>query len=245
MMRGNYSFIIPAACLSLVIGACSSSGGATPNQSVGTSGEVGTSLAGLSNDDNAGIGGTSGVPAETVGDTAGAVVDGVGTTGGGSDIVGAAAVSVMQGEWVTRCLELGSLFRQQTLSVVGSRMLIELSAYSDQACSVPGSLGVAIDGSTVQRSATTVLTGNTRPVSLGDAIEVNFYFEESTVDNKPLPATDFPGRDEFIEKTEYDIVLVQDNILYFGDTTIFGYAGNSAQSRPMSLNTLSTYSRVP
>jgi len=236
---GRYSVVLPAAFLSLAIGACSSSDGVTPNLSAGSNSESDIPLTGLSDAGSADVFDGAG------GDTAGTVTDGVGTTGGGSEIVGAAAIPDLQGDWATGCLELGSLFRQQTLSVIGARMLTELSAYSDQACSTPVSVGVVINGSTVQRNATTVPTGNTRRVSLGDAIEVNFYFEESTIDNKPLPDNNFPGRDEFIAKTEYDIVLVQDGILYFGDTDIVGYAGDSAESRPISLNTLFTYSRAP
>ncbi len=249
-MRGNYSQVIPAACLGLIIGACSSSNGALPDQSAdaGTAGNAGNESSALpaGQSDGGNTGGAEGtqIATQTSGDTAGMVTDGVGTTGGGTDIVGASAIPAMQGEWSTGCLEMGSMFSQQTLSVVGARMLTELSVFSDQSCTVPELLGAVINGSTVQRFATTVPTGTTVSIpQFGDAIEVNLYFEEGTVDNKPLTAEVFPGRDNYLEKIEYNIVLVENDVLYFGDNSINGYAGESAESRPVSLNTLVIYSR--
>jgi len=244
-MRCMYSQAILATLLSMIIGACSSSDGALPDAFGGTGSENSALQAGQSDDGGMGSVGSAQIADQTGGDTAGTVTDGVGTTGGGVDIVGAAAVPSMQGEWATGCLQLGSIFSRETVSVVGARMLTELSAFSDQACSMPISFEDGINGSTVQRNATTVPTGSTRTVSLGEAVEVNFYFEEGTVDNKPLTTDAFPGRDTYIEKTEYDIVLVQNNVLYFGDSTIDGYGGNSAESRPVTLNTLSIYTRTP
>jgi len=244
-MRRIYSQVIPVTFLSLIIGACSSSDGALPDAFGGSGSENGTQETDqLDGGDNGSVAGTQ-IADQTGGDTGGTVTDGVGTTGGGTDIVGAAAVPTMQGEWVTGCLQLGPIFSRETLSVVGARMLTELSAYSDQACTVPVLFGTVINGSTIQRNATTVPTGFTRTVSLGEAIEVNFYFEEATVDNKPLSTDAFPERDNYIEKTEYDIVLVQNDVLYFGDNNIDGYAGDSAENRPVSLNTLSIFTRTP
>jgi len=234
-MRVTYSQVILVACMSLIIASCSSS-------------DDGISCGGNATDSgNAGNGqsGSTVTAAGAGGDTAGAVSDGVDTTGGVSDIVGAVAIPAIQGEWVTGCLEQGSLFQQQTLSVVGSRMLSELSNFSDQACTMPVAPNLDINGSTIQRNATTVPTGCTRAVSLGDAIEVNFYYEESTVDNKPLSAIDFPGRDDFIKKIEYSIVLVQNSALYFGNTDLSGHTGQSAENRPISLNTLTVFNRKP
>jgi len=234
--------------LGLIVGACSSSDGALPDLAVGsdgTNGEDATLLSSQTGNGNSGNDVLANEAGDVGGDTGGAAVDGVGTTGGVTDIVGVAAVPAMQGEWTTSCLQLDSIFGQQTLSVVGARMLTELSVYSDQACTIPVSFGEVINGSTLQRNATTVPTGFTRAVSLGNAIEVNFYFEEGTVDNKPLTTDDFPGRDNYIEKVEYDIVLVQDNTLYFGDRDIDGYSGETAESRPISLNTLFIYSKLP
>lgn len=239
--------VIPVACLGLLIGACSSSSETPLDQTVDAGIDI-ANMATVSLDDgNAGAaGGADQINTDQMsgGDTAGILTEGVGTTGGGSDIVGAVAVPTMQGEWTTACLQRGSIFSQQTLSVVGARMLTELSAYSDQACSVSVSAVAGIEGSTIQRNATTVPTGFTRPVSLGDALEINFYFEEATVDNKPLTTGDYPEFDGYIEKVEYDIVLEQNDVLYFGDKTIEEYAGNTADSRPVSLNTLSIYTRI-
>lgn len=247
-MLVTYSRVIPIVCLGLIIGACSSSDGALPDLAVGSSGtsdQTGALLSDQSDNGNAGSDAAVTQASELSGNTAGTVTDGVSTTGGVTDIVGAAAIPAMQGEWATGCLQQDSIFIQQKLSVVGARMLTELSAYSDQACTMPVFLSEVINGSTVQRNATTVPTGLTRPVSIGNAFEVNFYFEEGTVDNKPLSADDFPERDNYIAKTEYDIVLVQNDMLYFGDSTIGGYAGDTAESRPVTLNTMSIYTRLP
>ena len=258
--RHVYRQKIPVACLCLIIGACSSSSETPLDQSVDAGIDI-ANMATVSLDDgNAGAAGSAqntdpintgpiNIDQMSGGDTAGMLTEGVGTTGGGSDIVGAVAVPAMQGEWITACLQRGSIFSRQTLSVVGARMLTELSAYSDQACSISVSAGAGIDGSTIQRNATTVPTGFTRPVSLGDALEINFYFEEATVDNKPLTTDDPPELDSYLdiynEKIEYDIVLEQNDVLYFGDKTIDEYAGNTADSRPVTLNTLSIYTRIP
>jgi len=253
-MRCNYSQVMLVACLSLVIGACSNSDGIAPLPTGGTSGGMSGGLNDGTNSVSAGtleigpaddgIAGDNAVTVGAGGDTGGALVAGVGTTGGASDIVGAVAVPEMQGEWVTGCLQRGMQFQTQSVSVVGARMLSEIAVFSDQNCSIPASLSAELDGTTIQRNATTVPTGNTRPVSLGDAIEVNFYFEQGTVDNKPLTSTDFQS-DDLIEKIEFGIVLIHNDALYFGDSNLSGYAGNSAESRPISLNTLAVFSRTP
>jgi len=246
-MRGSYNRAISVTCLSLILGACSSSDGAQPQLTGGAGPQGNISSTGASDSNSASDGSSDGAAAAGAGggDTGGVVIDGVGTTGGGVDIVGAAAVPEIQGEWATGCLQQGALFKQQTVSVVGARMLTELSSYSDQACTVPALLSEFVNGATVQRNATTVPTGETRSVSLGQATQVNFYFEEGTVDSKPLPADDFPERNSYIEKIEYDIVLVLDNLLYFGDSELAGYSGQSAETRPISLNTLSIFNRLP
>ena len=237
---GEITRLLPMFCVSLFVAACSSSDGASPN----LAGGVDSTTSVPSTSGNAGVAGT-GIPEGSGGDTGGTNTDGVGTTGGATDIVGAAAIPVMQGEWATGCLELGTVFRRQTLSIVGARMLTELSAFSDQNCTMPVSIGLSLNGSTVQRNATTVPTGGTRTVSLGEAIEVNFYFEQGTLDNKPLPSADIPGAEDFSERIEYDIVLVQGDVLYLGDSNLEGYPGTSAQTRPISLNTLFFYNRAP
>lgn len=243
--RQAYRQVIPVACMGLIIGACSSSSETPLDQSLDAGSDIATLASVPLDDGNAGATGSAQITDPVSGDTAGILTEGVGTTGGGSDIVGAVAVPAMQGEWITGCLQRGSIFSRQTLSVVGARMLTELSAYSDQACSIPVSAGAGIDGSTIQRNATTVPTGFTRPVSLGDAMEINLYFEEATVDNKPLTTDDSSELYSYIEKVEYDIVLEQNDVLYFGDKTLDEYAGNSADSRPVTLNTLSIYTRLP
>jgi len=250
-MGSTYKQTMPVVCLSLWLWACNSSNDAPANLTGGVA-DPGVPADGAVASDatlSAEAGGEN--PASTGaidgsgGNTGGALPDGVGTTSGGSEIVGAEPIRVMQGEWATGCLEVGPLFRQQTLSVIGARMLMEFSAYSDQECTTPASLGPVIDGATVQRSATTVPTGETRSVLLGDATEVNFYFEQSTVDNKPLTNDSFPGRENYLEKIVYGLVLVDGDVLYFGDSDIVGYDGNSAQTRPISLNTLFQHNRVP
>lgn len=252
-MSVTYSQMFLVVCMSLIIGACSSSDGAAPIQSGGMDGGMGAGLNdGISIDGDAtatvdsdnGLSGSVEIAAESGGDTAGAMTEGVGTTGGMSDIVGAVAIPDIQGEWITRCLQQDSLFQQRTLSVVGARMLTELSVFSDQTCTIPVALSLDINGSTIQRNATTVPTGGTRTVSLGDAIEVNFYFEEGTIDNKPLTTSDFPDHHDLIKRIEYGIVLVQNEALYFGNSDLSGYVGDSAESRPISLNTLTVFNRM-
>lgn len=252
--------VLSIAVMSLLLGACDGSGVTVPATSGGTndvaemSGAAsdsnnGTTSAGTDDSGSSAAGNPSVEGASSVdgvgGGTQGAGSEGVGTTGGASEIVGAAAVPSIQGEWLTGCLETGAMFSQQTASVVGARMLTELSAYSDQDCTIAALLSPDITGSTMQRNATIVPTGETRTVSLGNAVEVNFYYEEATIDNKPLPSIAFPGRDEYVEKIEYDIVLVQNDVLYFGDSTDTAYSGMSVDARPISIDTLIIFNRVP
>lgn len=259
-MYSMRSQVLSVAVMSLLLSACDGSGVTVPPTSSGLNDAAdmsatadesanGTTTAGT-DESSLNAEGTPGVEGSISadgagGDTVGAGPEGVGTTGGTSEIVGAAAVPSIQGEWSTGCLERGSIFSRQTVSVVGARMLTELSAYSDQDCGSATPLSADITGSTMQRNATIVPTGETRSVSLGNAVDVNFYYEEASIDNKPLPSIAFPGRDEYVEKIEYDIVLVQNNVLYFGDNTDAAYSGDSADARPITIDTLTIFNRVP
>ncbi len=237
--------IIVVASLSLMLGACSSSGGASPIDGGETTGST-TSGTGADGDDSTG-GGSTANSDSTAGDTAGTTTgsDSVGTTGSGTDVVGAAAIPELQGDWETGCLEYaGGFFRSETLSVIGARMLWNFSVFRDQECTVPASLGLVLSGSTVQQSATTVPTGGTREVSLGSAQEVDFHFDEATVDNAPIPEENFLGKDAYLARIEYDIVLVQDGRLYVGNIDLEGYDGTTPETRPISLDLLGQYRRA-
>lgn len=229
-MSVTYKQLIAVACLSVLLSACSSSGGASPDR-----GDTGTS-------DGSSDGTTGGA---TGGGTTGGGATSVGTTGGSTDINGAAAVEIMQGRWATGCLELAGNFRTQTLNIIGDRMRYDFAAFSDQECTIPVLIGSDLNGSTIQQNATTVPTGETRTTAQGEAVEVDFYFEEATVDNMPIPDNAFFGRDEFEARIDFDIVFVQNDILFFGDIDSDEFNGESAQTRPIALDTFNQYSRAP
>jgi len=251
-MHCTKKLAIPVVCMSLLLGACSSSGGASPPGDGGDTGadsviDPGDTLTGGTDNGNTGTAGATDFNL-TEGDTAGATTaaETVGTTGDNTDIVGAAPIQEIQGEWTTGCLDLSNgFFRTQTLSVIGARMLFNFGSFSDQECTVPMSLGVVLNGSTVQQSATTVPTGNVREVSLGNAIEVDVHFDEATVDNKPIPEQDFFGRQNFIEAVDFTIVLVQNDILYLGDSGMGDFDGETPETRPIALDFTFQYMRAP
>jgi len=243
-MLYSYKSIIPVVCLSLVLAACSSSNGANPDSTGGSSGTSGAT------DGETESGSTEGMTSgDTEGSSAGtgAGVDGVGTTGGGTEVVGAATIDEIQGEWSTGCLPFQSLYRRHTLSIVGARMRQEFISYSDQECTQPNTspIGLVLSGTSLQRNVTTVPVGGTRQVTLGDAIEVNYHFEQATLDNRLLEASEISGNDFLLAHIEYDIVLVEGDSLYIGDTSLEEYDALSPQARPIALDFNFFYSRVP
>ncbi len=230
-MRATWKIVLLVVSVSL--SACSNSGGSSSS----TDGNSDGSDA-FGESDGGATGGSTGS-------------EGVGTTGGGTDILGAAAIPEIQGLWATRCLARGTIFAEETiyklqsLSVVGSRMRHESGSFSDQDCTTPIDLGLPTSGTTVQQNATTVTLNNTRTTTLGDAIEVDFHFEDATIDNKPIAEDDFDSQGHYVARTEYNIVYVSEGVLYLGDTALTGYDGSSAATRPISLDTLMQFLFVP
>ena len=242
-MRLASKLMIPVAFVSLLLSACSSSGGASPLDG-GNDGSTG------GDDSSSGDTGVSGSTDadSTAGDTAGATSGSntVGTTGGSTDIVGAAPIEDIQGEWSTACLEhTAGQFKRETISVIGARMLLNTAVFDDQECANPAMLNLSVSGTTIHQNATTVPTGAMRSTSLGPAAEVDFHFEDSTIDNKPLPEEDFIGKENYAAKIEYDIVRVEVNNLYRGDSSLVDYEGTTPETRPISLDLSNQFSRVP
>lgn len=226
---------LPIVCVSLILCACGNSG----SSASATSGNAdGADIADAASEFSDGT--TGGVTTD----------EGVGTTGGGTDILGATAIPDIQGLWATQCLLTEGAtnegrYNVQTISVVGSRLRHESEMYSDQECTMPVDLGLPVSGATVQQLATTVSNNNFRTTTLGDAAEVDFHFEDATVDSKPLSTEGVDSLAGYAARVEYNIVLVQEKILYLGDTALAGYDGSSAAMRPISLDAVTQFDLVP
>ncbi len=202
--------------LTCLIGACNSGGEATP----GTTGSI------LSNDESA--------------------VSGAADTQSG--IQGVEPVPLLQGNWATDCVldndQSGLIYSRQTLSVSGADITKEFATYSDPDCTLPQVVGVLVSGSTVQASGVSVPTNRIVDTTLGQAVAVDFHFDVPTVDNAALP-DEFIGLQGFNAEVIYDIVLVHEGKLYFGDTNLPGFAGRTPQTRPVSLLLGVSYNKIP
>lgn len=238
----SYKLWLSTVLLGCMIGGCSSSGGASPAIAGGGTTATGSttstgSTADSSSDAGTTMTGTSDM--ETSGSTS------AGSTNGGTDVVGAGPIELLQGRWATNCLvdedTGGVLYLRYSLSVDGANVNREKAAFSDPDCTVPQSL--VFNGSSIQSSGVTLPTGETVTTTLGSAEAVNFFFDEATIDNAPLPSQAI-GVDGFSEEIIYDIVLVNSGRLYLGDTKLQGYSGKTPQSRPISLELGVSYGRV-
>ena len=223
---------VPAVLLSCLVAGCSSSSGATPDTAY-----------------NAGTAGETTIPPGTA-DT--------GTTGPGStdaestsnempitSIAGAAPVAMIQGDWETQCMaESSLLYTKQSISVNGSNLVQELGWFSDPDCTVPQPIGFLLNGSTTQVNVVSVPTGATVSTTLGEAVAVDFYFDVPTIDYAPIPE-ELVGLDGFAEEIIYDIVLVSEDKLFFGDIDgVPEKDGSSPQTRPISLDLGFMFNRV-
>lgn len=229
---------LPIACLSLLLGACSSSGGASPLDSFdfGEPSNVDNSVDTV---DAVTDSSTNEVSDETDQST---VSSGFVPT----EIIGAAQVDVLQGLWETGCSQISpGYFQIGELSVVGPRLIWSFSLFDDQECTNPAAVNTVLSGSTIQQEATTVPTGATTQIDgFGTAVAVDFHFEQATVDNRPIPDENFLDKERFLAHIDYDIVFRQDGNLYFGDTSIEGFDGTAPESRPETLNFITTYTRA-
>jgi len=167
------------------------------------------------------------------------------------NIVGAAPVAIMQGNWETDCLDAESalqgavLFRKITLSVEGANQSGEFGWFSDPDCTVPQAVGLLLNGSSIQLSSVSVPTGETVSTDLGIAVAVNFHNAEPTIDNAPIPDS-FVGTEGFTDEVDYSLVLVIEDKLYFGDNDVIPENdGTSAQTRPTTIDLGFSYNRVP
>jgi len=139
--------------VSTVVSACGGGGGGSSSFSGEedilegtTTGDIPT---GGTIPDGTATGGT--VPDET---TAGGTVPDGATTGGTP--TGPTSLSSIQGVWVTACIDDGvgltTAFGQSQLTFSGSNVFTNVASFSDPDCTVPASILLGIDGSTLQQT---------------------------------------------------------------------------------------------
>ena len=213
---------VPAVFFSCIVGACSS-GSDSPLSDITDAGE-----------------------ATTAGQIDDIELPGGDNTDGGNTVDGAEAIAILQGEWQSDCLpdDDTGIYMINSLSVSGANFIAELATFSDPECMVPLAVGVLVPGFTSQFPGVTVPTGESVITSLGPAVEVNFVFGQVTIDNQPIP-------EELAEFTVqegeifFDIALVDGDMLFLGDTNIVGFDGDTAETRPATLDFEGPFFRVP
>lgn len=230
-MNISNKLLAPAILLSCMVSACSSSSGVTPSTA------------------DAGAGSNASTEGSDTTGTSAAGTTMNGATDGDTEIEGAAPVSILQGNWATDCVideELfGTPYIQQSLSVNGANITTGFALFSDPDCTLPEENILLLNGTSVQTNGVTVPTGETVNVQQGAAVAVDWFLDEPTVDNAPLPDA-FRGLEGFVPEVIYDIVYVSpEDRLFFGDTDQAGRDGTTAEQRPNSLDTRFSFGRLP
>jgi len=225
--------------VSAVFAACSSSNGAKPDSE-----KPGTTDAGTTAGSTDAGGMTDSATTDSGASDSGATDGG---TSGGAVIAGAAPVGVMQGAWESNCAlqtdSLGTPYVKQTLNVNAEIMNSELGYYSDANCTVAQSVGIAISGSTVQFVTTTVPTGELVTTPQGVAEAVDFHSKTVSIDNVPLTDAEknLPG---FAPVIGYTIILVLDDVMYFGDSSNPETDESSPAKRSNTIDFTTGFNRV-
>jgi len=261
---------IPAVCLSFVVSACSSDSDSPLAGVADVLGGTTTDgvLAGETITDETATGGNAPDESTTDGSgTGGTVPDGT-TAGAGTgqdqdvatdedeDLIGApseetvsggTSIASIQGSWSTGCISEDALFvvgfSQTDLVISDNSIFTDTKNFTDQDCTEPQEFGFGLSGSSLQQSGVLVPTGEIVTTSLGPSLAIDIFIDMLTIDNQPIPA-------EFVDvfgdgDTFFEIVLVDGDMLFFGDSTITGFDGESPETRPVSLDFEIPFFRVP
>lgn len=108
------------------------------------------------------------------------------------------------------------------------------NAYTDSGCTVAAGPAVFVIDYSLE------FPGGTTATSLGDAAHINVTPESATIDGQPLSGVFASFVD--LNKTQYDLLLIANDMLYAGDTD-GDLDGSSEATRPDALDTEFVYIR--
>lgn len=177
--------------------------------------------------------------AETSGDAGGSgtstPVGNTGNTGGGNSIAD------YNGNWSDPCVgdgdpEFGipdSIYEVVNLSINGNTGVAETFSYMDAACSVPTD-----EESVIRYTVSFAYPGGTTNTSLGVARHINVTTEEILIDGAQ-PSAEVLALMQSVGAydTEYDLILIAEGKLYFGESLSSATSGDSAATRPTEIDT--------
>lgn len=167
---------------------------------------------------------------------------GTSTPVGGTDNTGSGnSIADYNGNWTDPCVgdgdpEFGipnSFYEVVNLSINGNTGVAETFSYKDAACSVPTD-----EESVIRYTVSLVYPGGTTNTSLGVARHINIDTEEILIDGAQ-PSAEVLALMQSVGAydTEYDLILIADGKLYFGESLDSATSGDSAATRPTEIDT--------
>lgn len=153
--------------------------------------------------------------------------DNTGDTGNSGGLSG------LDGTWVQACLaddpdDAESEYSTGQSVFNGNMVTVTEMTYTDSGCTI------AADPAVIVIESSFVFPGGTTTTALGDATHIDVTIESVTLDGEPLS-------DEFsdligLNDIEYDLVLIDNDMLYVGDTD-GDLDGSTEALRPNALDT--------
>ncbi len=138
----------------------------------------------------------------------------------------------LEGSWQrSTCLASAtdaSVYTNAGLTIADNVASLTINAFTDSACSSPASPAVTLTESSL------VFDGSTSTTTLGEASHF-----DSTVESKTVDGVD---SNDSINSISYDIALIINDTLYFGDTQ-GSNDGSSSELRPTTLDEQSFFTR--
>ena len=137
----------------------------------------------------------------------------------------------LDGQWNSACTAIAdnSLWSTANYSVADNVGTMTERFYTDNACSTDASPAITITENSL------AFNGEVSSTSLGDASQVETTAESITTDGEAVS--------DAVNTITYDIMLITNNTLYFGDKS-GAMNGSSADLRPESLDQMRTYSNL-
>lgn len=140
-------------------------------------------------------------------------------------------VDGLAGQWATACAAMADSaeYSSATMTIADNVATITESFFTDNACATAASPAVVVSDNSL------VFDNSTSTTSLGEASNFESTVESKTVDGTP--------DNENVNTVVYDILLITNDTLYFGDKTGENN-GTSATLRPQTLDQTLVWSRI-
>lgn len=150
----------------------------------------------------------------------------------------------LQGTWNRECRpfdedEPDGSFEKSTFTVEGNDFQTNTTVYQDSGCTTELTRGFLQAGSSFQTYGTLGRPAGSAETPMGTAAFIDLSTDRHTIDNQPIIAS---LQGFFQPETGYSIVVVNGNQFFLGDES-GGQDGESAASRPTSLDTDRLYTR--